>query len=258
MTNRNGRLKRIGALSTFILSFAFVIKIVVDAIYKTASQGVSALMLLQFLVCSIIISFTGFILFVYVQYKIENKRSVLSCTYNPRFMCCLLNQGTPDNFYSNGLELLNDIELAKVERQVDTKEIWLLSPDFSAEEGDNVFREVVRTRLNEGVHYSFVALNCPIAQERAKKIKDQYYSFYTKRRIHFYLIDGNEYALFLSLYSLVIYNPSKPKNTEAYVCVGETEGCETSVYAKLHKNHTQTATSITREIIKNTQEFQPM
>lgn len=137
--------------------------------------------------------FVKFCFFVYIQYKIEYKRIILSCSYNPKFMCCLLNYNSLEGIFENGSELLDDIKLAKYERQIETKEIWLLSPDLSVEEGNNVFREVVRARLNEGGCYSFVAPDSPISRERAKK------------RIHFYLIRGDEYALFLSLYSLAIY-----------------------------------------------------
>lgn len=172
-------------------------------------------------------------------------------------MCCLLNYSSLEGIFENGSELLDDIRLAKYERQVETKEIWLLSSDLSVEEGDNVFREVVRARLNEGVCYFFISLDSPISRERTKKIKDRYKSFFSKRRMHFYLINIDEYALFLSLYSLAIYNPSNLENIEAYVCVGETEGSETSIYAKLNKLHTQTATNITRNIIKITEEFIP-
>ena len=255
---RNKKIRNIRYIfSTAAISLTFVIKLVLDAIYKNATQGITGKLSLQILVCSIIISLLGFVFFVYIQYKIENKRIILSCSYNPRFMCCLLNYCSLEGIFENGSELLDDIKLAKYERQIETKEIWLLSPDLSVEEGDNVFREVVRARLNEGGCYSFVALDSPISRERAKKIKNRYKSFFSKKRMHFYLINGDEYALFLSLYSLAIYNPSNLEDIEAYVCVGETEGSETSIYAKLNELHTQTATNITRDIIKNTEEFNP-
>lgn len=242
--------------ATTIISLSFIIKLVLDAMYKNTAQGINGKLSLQILIGSIIISLIGFTFFVYIQYRVENKRMILSCTYNPNFMCCLLNCGSLDSVLNNS-ELIDDIKLAKYERQIATKEIWLLSSDLSCEEGDNVFKEVVRARLSEGVHYSFIALNSPISQERAKKIWNQYKSFFKSRKIHFYLIDGSEYALFLSLYSLAIYNPSDATETQAYVCVGETSGSETSIYAKLNQYHTQTATNITREIIKNTKEFIP-
>lgn len=244
-------------LSSAAISLTFIIKLVFDAIYKNVAQGITGTLSLQILACSIIMSLLGFALYVYIQYRVENKRKILSCSYKPNFMCCLLDSGSLEGILDNGSELLDDIKLAKHERQIETKEIWLLSPDLSVEDGNNVFREVVRARLNEGVHYSFVALDSPISQERAKRIRNRYKSFFTKKRMHFYLINGDEYTLFLSLYSLAIYNPSDAENTEAYVCVGETEGSETSVYAKLNELHTQTATSITRKIIRNTEEFIP-
>lgn len=244
-------------LSSAAISLTFIIKLVLDAIYKNTAQGITGILSLKILVCSIIMSLLGFALYVYVQYRVESKQKILSCPYNPNFMCCLLESGSLEGILENGSELLDDIKLAKHERQIETKEIWLLSPDLSVEDGNNVFREVVRARLNEGVHYSFVALDSPISQERAKRIRNRYKSFFTKKRMHFYLINGDEYTLFLSLYSLVIYNPSNAEDTEAFVCVGETEGSETSVYAKLNELHTQTATNITREIIRNTKEFIP-
>ena len=256
MRNKN-RKNLLYILSSVAISLTFIIKLVLDAIYKNAAQGMTGTLSLQILASSIIMSLLGFSLYVYVQYRIENRRKILSCSYNPNFMCCLLGSGSLEDILENGSELLDDIKLAKHERQIETKEIWLLSPDLSVEDGNNVFREVVRARLNEGVHYSFVALDSPISQERAKRIRNRYKSFFTKKRMHFYLISGDEYTLFLSLYSLAIYNPSNEEDTEAYVCVGETEGSETSVYAKLNKLHTQTATNITREIIRYTKEFIP-
>lgn len=244
-------------LSSAVFSLLFIIKPVLDELYNNAAQGITGKLSLQILACSIIMSLLGFTFFVYLQYRVESKRRVLSCSYNPNYMCCLLGSGSLDGILENGSELLDDIKLAKHERQVDTKEIWLLSPDLSVEDGNNVFREVVRARLNEGVHYSFVTLDSPLSQERAKRIRDRYKLFFTKKRMHFYLINGDEYTLFLSLYSLAIYNPSNAEDTEAYVCVGETEESETSVYAKLNELHTQTATNITREIIRNTEEFIP-
>lgn len=166
--------------STVAISFAFVIKIVLDAIYKNATQGITRTLSLQILICSIIMSLFGFALFVYIQYRIEYKRIILSCAYNPKFMCCLLNYGSLEGILENSSALLDDIRLAKYERQVETKEIWLLSPDLSVEEGNNVFREVVRTRLNEGVCYFFISLDSPISRERAKKIKNYYKSFFQK------------------------------------------------------------------------------
>lgn len=168
--------------STAAISLAFVIKIVLDAIYKNATQGITRTLSLQILVCSIIMSLLGFGFFVYIQYRIENKRIILSCTYNPKYMCCLLNYSSLEGIFENGSELLDDIRLAKYERQVETKEIWLLSSDLSVEEGDNVFREVVRARLNEGVCYFFISLDSPISRERAKKIKDRYKSFFFKKK----------------------------------------------------------------------------
>lgn len=240
--------------ATTAISLSFIIKLLLDAMYKNTAQGISGKLSIQILIGSIIITLIGFTFFVYIQYRIESKRTMLSCTYNPNFMCCLLTCGSLDSVLSNS-ELIDDVKLAKYERQIVTKEIWLLSPDLSCEEGENVFKEVVRARLNEGVHYSFIALNSPVSQERAKKIRNQYKSFFTSKKMHFYLIEGSEYALFLSLYSLAIYNPSNSTDTQAYVCVGETSGSGTSVYAKLSQYHTQTATNITREIIKNTEEF---
>ena len=130
--------------------------------------------------------------------------------------------------------------------------------DLSVEEGENVFKEVVKSRLFEGVKYSFIALDSPISRERAKKIKNQYKSFLTSKNMHFYLLKDSGYDLFLSLYAVAIYNPTNNyEDTQAYVCIGETNGSETSIYAKLNNFHTQHATSITREIINKTEEYTP-
>ena len=76
--------------------------------------------------------------------------------------------------------------------------------------------------------------------------------------MHFYLLKSSDYDLFLSLYAVAIYNPtSNYENTQAYVCVGETNGSETSIYAKLNESHTQHATNIAREIIDKTEEYIP-
>lgn len=255
----NKRIKTIlYCTSAAVIVFSFSLKLVIDAVNKNIAQGIDGVLSIRILVCSIIFALSIFSFFIFVQYKLENKRGLLSCIYNPKYMCCLLDNGSLDNIFEETTELMNDVELAKYERQVDTKEVWLLSPDLSCEEGENIFKEVVRVRLNEGIQYSFIALDSPISQERAKKIKEQYKSFFTNKNMHFYLISGDEFSLFLSLYSIAIYNPTDNLgSTQAYVCVGESEGSETSIYAKLNTIHTQTATNITREIIRNTKEFIP-
>lgn len=231
---------------------------IVDAINRDAAKRMDIELSIEILICTIIFSLMFFSVFAYVQYKIENRRNVLSCVYDSQYLCCLLGNCCPDIFFENTSELISDIELAKLEQQIQTKEIWLVSSDLSVEAGDNVFKEIVRSRLNEGVQYSFIALDSPIAQERAIKIKNQYKSIFVNKKLHFYLIKGNEYALFLSLYALAIYNPNdNTEDTKAYVCVGESGGSDTSIYARLNQNHTQTATNIVREIICKTSEFIP-
>lgn len=246
------------AISAVVLSISFVIKSVVDTVNSGNSQYMGNTLAIEILVCTTIFSMLFFSFFFIVQYKIEIRKNVLSCIYDNRYLCCLLNNNHLNDLFEESTELINDVELAKYEQQVQTKEIWLLSSDLSVESGDNIFKEVVKTRLNEGVKYSFVALDSPLTRERARKIKNQYKSLFANKRIHFYLIEGNDFSLFLSLYALAIYNPSDNiENTQAYVCVGESGGCDTSIYAKLNQIHTQTATNITREIIRITKEFIP-
>lgn len=242
-------------LSAAILTISFIIKTVIETVNNGFSQCMGNVLTIEILVCTIIFSMLFFSFFFIVQYKIENRKSLFSCIYNSQYLCCLLNNNSFNDFFKKSTELVNDVELAKYEQQIQTKEIWLLSPDLSVESSDNIFKEVVKTRLNEGVKYTFIALDSPLARERARKIKNQYKSFLTNKRMHFYLIKGNEYSLFLSLYSLAIYNDLE--NTQAYVCVGESGGSDTSIYAKLNQIHTQTATDITRDIIQKTTEFIP-
>lgn len=245
-------------MSAVSLTMSFAIKLIVDTVNRGSSQCMGNKLPIEILVCTTVFSILFFSLFFVVQYKIENRKSVLSCIYNNRYLCCLLNNNYLKDFFEESTELINDVELAKYEQNVQTKEIWLLSSDLSVESGDSIFKDVVKTRLNDGVQYSFVALDSPLTRERARKIKNQYKSILTNKRIHFYLIEGNEYSLFLSLYALAIYNPSgNLGNTQAYVCVGESGGSNTSIYAKLNQIHTQTATNITREIIRTTEEFIP-
>ena len=245
-------------LSALAVALAFVIKLLLDGIYKNAAQGISASLALQMLFSSIALTLFGFFICMYSQYRTKNKRKVLACAYDQSSMCCLLNSGLTHSLFGDDSEIVDDVELAKYEREIVTNAIWLLSPDLSCEEGDNVFKEVVRSRLNEGVHYSFIALDSPISRERATRIWNEYKTFFTKKKMHFYLIDGEEYSLFLSLYSIAIYDPfNNAGGTCAYVCIGETEGSDTSIYAKINRAHTQIATNITREIIRTTREFVP-
>lgn len=195
---------------------------------------------------------------IYFQYKIENRSKVLSCIYSPDTKCCLSYYMPLDTIYGTTHEVITDIELAEYELTVETDEIWLLSLDLSVECGDNIFKEVVRSRLKEGVQYNFISIKSPLAKERAIEIKRRYKSLFSSKKIHFYLLENNEYYLFLSLYSVAIYNPTNSDDgTQAYVCIGESNGSETSIYAKLNKTHTKIATNITREIIENTVEFYP-
>lgn len=256
--NKNKAKNFLYIISAVALSTSFVIKLIVDTVNRGNSKCMGNILPIEILVCTTVFSMLFFSFFFIIQYKIENRKNILSCIYNNRYLCCLLNNNYLNDFFEESTELINDVELAKYEQQVQTKEIWLLSSDLSVESGDNIFKEVVKTRLNEGVQYSFVALDSPLSRERARKIKNQYKSLFANKRIHFYLIEGNEYSLFLSLYALAIYNPSDNlENTQAYVCVGESGGSNTSIYAKLNQIHTQTATNITREIIRTTEEFIP-
>ena len=240
------------------ISLTFIIRVILDEVNKNLMKGIEEKFIFKLLLCSIAFSLISFVVFILFQYKLERKEKNLSCIYSPSTRCCLSNCISLDNNFRFSNEIITDLELAKYERMVDTKEIWLLSLDLSVEEGENVFKEVVRSRLYEGVHYSFIALNTPISRERAKKIKSQYKSIFTSKHMHFYLLNDNEYGLFLSLYALAIYNPTDNlQKTQAYVCVGETSGSETSIYAKLDKNHAQIATNITREIINTNKEYIP-
>lgn len=253
----NNKFKHIiNFISIVLLSLSFIIKLFADNIYKNLSQSanINNALMLKIITSSIIIVLIEFSFYVCIQLISENRESNLSCVHNSKFMCCLSNYSL-DNLLNNNSELIDGIRLAKYERQVKTKAIWILSPDLSCEVGNNVFKEVVRSRLSEGVKYYFIALNSNISQERARTIKKQYSTLFNKNNMHFYLIDGNEYSLFLSLYSIVIYNPENPEKECAYVCVGETSENTNSVYSKLNSAHTKLAINITRDIINNTNEF---
>lgn len=256
---RNKKIKKFFyTIASIEFSIIFVIKIIIDNLQKSFAIGVSNIFFTKIIISSILISLTFFIIFIYFQFRIENETTALSCIHNSTTKCCLYNSVSLQNYFKMNNETITDIELARYERNVETKEIWLLSIDLSVEEGENVFKEVVKSRLLEGVKYSFIALDSPISRERAKKIKNQYKSFLTKKNMHFYLLESSNYDLFLSLYAVAIYNPtSNYENTQAYVCIGETNGSETSIYAKLNEAHTQYATNITREIIDKTEEYIP-
>lgn len=256
---RNKRIKKFFYIIVSInVTIIFVIKIVVDNLQKSFATGIPNDFFIKIVISSIFISLTFFIAFTYFQFKIENKPTALSCLYNPMTKCCLYNSISLQKYFKINNETITDVELAKYERNVETKEIWLLSIDLSVEESENIFKEVVKSRLFEGVKYSFIALDTPISRERAKKIKNQYKSFLTNKNMHFYLLKSSSYDLFLSLYALAIYNPTSDyENPRAYVCIGETNGSETSIYAKLNETHTQQATNITREIISTTEEYIP-
>ncbi|MCH5320552.1 MAG: hypothetical protein J1E36_02235 [Eubacterium sp.] len=256
------RNKKIKKIFYFIVSMEiaiiFAIKIILDNLQKSFATSISNMFFTKIVISSILISLTFFIIFICFQFRIENEPTALSCIYNSTTRCCLYNSISLQNYFKLNNETITDIELARYERNVETKEIWLLSIDLSVEEGVNVFKEVVKSRLFEGVKYSFIALDTPISRERAKKIKNQYKSFLTNKKMHFYLLKSSDYDLFLSLYAVAIYNPtSNNENTQAYVCIGETNGSETSIYAKLNESHTQYATNITREIINKTEEYIP-
>lgn len=256
---RNKKIKKVlYILISMEVAIIFVIKIIIDYLQKNFTTGISNVFLTKIVISSVIISLISFIILVYFQFKIENKPTALSCIHNSATKCCLYNSVSLQNYFKINNETITDVELARYERNVETKEIWLLSIDLSVEEGENIFKEVVKSRLLEGVKYSFIALDSPISRERAKKIKNQYKSFLTSKNMHFYLLESSDYDLFLSLYAVVIYNPtSNYENTRAYVCIGETNGSETSIYAKLNERHTQHATNITREIINKTEEYFP-
>lgn len=240
------------------LAISFIIKIVIDYWQKSFTSSIANIFLTKMVILSILISLTSFIILVYFQFKVENKPTALSCIHNSTTKCCLYNSVSLQNYFKINNEIITDVELAKYERNVETKEIWLLSIDLSVEEGENIFKDVVKSRLLEGVKYSFIALDSPVSRERAKKIKNQYKSFLTRKNMNFYLLKSSDYDLFLSLYAVAIYNPtSNYENTRAYVCIGETDGSETSIYARLNERHTQHATNITREIIDNTERYIP-
>lgn len=256
---RNKKIKKIiYVISSVAVSMPFIVKIAMDILQKNFMTNISTKFVTKIVISSILISLTFFVVFIRFQFRIENEPTALSCIYCPTTKCCLCNSISLQNYFKINTETITDVELARYERNVETKEIWLISMDFSVEESENIFKEVVRNRLFEGVKYSFIALDTPISRERAKKIKNQYKSFLTNKNMHFYLLGSSEYDLFLSLYSIAIYNPtSNYEQTRAYVCIGETNGSETSIYAKLNKDHTQYATSITREIINKTEEYIP-
>lgn len=256
---RNKKIKKFFYIIISIeVAIIFIIKIIIDYLQKSFTTGLSNIFLTKIVILSILISLISFTILIYFQFKIENKSTALSCIHNSTTKCCLYNSVSLQNYFKINNETITDIELAKYERNVETKEIWLLSIDLSVEEGENIFKEVVKSRLQEGVKYSFIALDSPISRERAKKIKSQYRSFLTSKNMHFYLLKSSDYDLFLSLYAVAIYNPtSNYENTQAYVCIGETNGSETSIYAKLNESHTQYATNITREIIDKTEEYIP-
>lgn len=256
---RNKKIKKLlHIIISLEVSISFIIKIIIDYLQKGFTSEISNIFLTRMVISSIFISLTSFVVLVYFQFKIENKPTALSCIHNSTTKCCLYNSVSLQNYFKINNETITDIELARYERNVETKEIWLLSIDLSVEEGENIFKEVVKSRLLEGVKYSFITLDSPISRERAKKIKNQYKSFLTSKNMHFYLLKSSDYDLFLSLYAVAIYNPtSNYENTRAYVCIGETNGSETSIYAKLSERHTQYATNITREIIDKTEEYIP-
>lgn len=256
---RNKKIKKIFYIIISVeVSIIFVIKIFIDYLQKSFTTDIPNIFLTKIVISSILISLTSFIILIYFQFKIENEPTALSCIHNSTTKCCLYNSVSLQNYFKINNETVTDIELARYERDVETKEIWLLSIDLSVEEGENVFKEVVKSRLLEGVKYSFIALDSPISRERAKNIKNQYKSLLTSKNMHFYLLKSSDYDLFLSLYAVAIYNPtSNYEKTRAYVCIGETDGSETSIYAKLNERHTQYATNITREIIKKTEEYIP-
>lgn len=256
---RNKKIKKfLYCIAVAEITIIFAVKIIIDNLKSIFTAGISTDFITKIVIFSVLMSLAIFIIFIYFQFKIENEPTALSCIHNSKTRCCLYNSVSLQNYFKINNETLTDIELARYERNVDTKEIWLISMDFSVEEGENIFKEVVRSRLFEGVKYSFIALDSPISKERAKKIKNQYKSFLTKTNMHFYLLGNSEYDLFLSLYAVAIYNPtSSYEKAQAYVCIGETDGSETSIYAKLNDAHTQYAINITREIIEKTKEYIP-
>lgn len=245
-------------LSSLIIVLAFIIKPILDSIYKNVAQEFSNEFSLLILLCSIFIVFFSFLVFVYIQYKVRHRQTILACTYDPSIMCCLMNFESGGKLFGDDKEILNDVELAKHEREVTTNEIWLLSPDLSCEASENVFTEVVRARLNEGVDYFFIALDSELSRERVRKIRNQYLNCFTKKRMHFYLIQDEVYTLFLSMYSIAIYDPvNKYGKNSVFICVGETKGSDTSIYLKVKESHAQAATNITRSIIEKTSEYIP-
>ncbi len=248
------RIKKIFYISSCIIAIlSFAIKVIIDKIGST-SLNISSHTYIKILVFSIIFTLMVYTLLIYFKYNNDTRRSACSCIYDPKFLCCFLHANHLKEFYGENSKIFDDVELAEIEINVKTKEIWLLSPDFSCEEGNNTFDYVVSTRLREGVHYRFVALDTPISRERARRIFKKYSTIVTRKYIHFYLITSDEYSLFLSLYSLAIYNPTNI-DTEAYVCIGETGNNENAIYAKLNEKHTQLATETVRELLENSKEI---
>lgn len=218
-----------------------------------------------------LVSTTIIILLVWLSFFGWRKNNLMKkllpsseCNKCADILCCLkvVRPGVnfkEDVFMLESSKFIDEFELATLEGKLPLKEVWIISPDLSYECEDSFFTEVVKRNLKQGVKYKFFSQDSPDSRENSKKV----YSKYTnkinqllyKNRLVFYLSDASEFNIVLSLYSIVVYNPS-PKTTKhkrhVFICVGENGNDVHSVYKEIDNNHQINLTLDTIHSIMNT------
>ena len=134
--------------------------------------------------------------------------------------------------------LIDEFTLAEFELTCNTKEIWLISSDFSVESTDNIFQSIVEKNLRRGISYTLFALDTKIARDRAVRIQNMYSHIKRRGKISVKFIDPKDAKLVFMMYNFAIYNPLHTQGMDqtAIICFGENDDTVRSIYRRLPRD----------------------
>lgn len=261
----NSKLKNFLGILLFLILLISPVLSMLPSVFTSISNKEKIIIYSIMLVATTIIIVLVRLSFFWVR-KNNSAKKILPCSecnICADLLCCLRVARPGVNYKDEIFKLesckfIDEFELATIEAEYPLKEVWIISPDLSYECEDSFFTEVVKRNLKQGVKYRFFSRNSADSRENLKKVCNKYTNKITrllyKNKLFFYLADAPEFDIVLSLYSIVVYNPT-PKNSKykrcVYICVGENGYEVHSVYKEIDNSHQINVTLDTIRSIKD-------